>query len=158
MDHHGHTGLMKNANGSPDMIHMPVNPAVRQNPHQMGASAAVLHPFHEVRQGPLIPEGSVLDRQFDRAKVHRNHAARTDIRMSDLGIAHLSGRKPRIGAVRQKLCIRAGLHQAVEMWRPGQGRCIAVRLGPFAPPVENAQDDWFRNGHDRTPFRSCVVI
>ena len=91
MDGDGQARAAQRADGGEQVQDMAVHAAVRDDAHQMRRAARGLEPVDEVQQAGVAEEGAVLDREVDRAEVHRHHAARADVGVPDLGIAHLAG-------------------------------------------------------------------
>ncbi len=86
---HGHAGIGNDARGGENVIEMPVHPTIRDHPHQMRRAAGGFQTCNEILQRFVFAETSVFYRKVDLAQIHRHHAARADIGMAHLGIAHL---------------------------------------------------------------------
>lgn len=124
-----------------------MNSTGRHQTHQMRGPARRLHVVDQPHERGVLEERPVLDGKVDLPKVHRHHPARADIRVPNLGIAHLAGGQTHIVAVGDERRVRADHHQLVERGRLGQRHRVAGAFDPEAPAIEDAQNDGFRGGH-----------
>jgi hypothetical protein len=108
----GHVGMMR------------VNSARRGEPGDMRRPAGDLQRRDEVAQRGLGGELPVLDGEVDHAQIHRHDAARSDIGMSHLRVAHLPLRQAHVAPMGDERRMRAGRHEAVEGRRAGKGRGV----------------------------------
>ena len=140
--------------GGQHMRDMAMHPAAGNHPHQMRHPARGLQRMDKPDQCGICRKRAILDRQINRAQIHRHHPARADIGMAHLGIAHLPGGQTDIRAMGDQFRIGTSGHQMVEMGHMRQRGGIGKRIGAFAPAIQNAQDHRFHLAH--LTFPTCV--
>ena len=110
-----------------------------------------LDPRGKVQKLRVLRERSVLDGQINRPQIHGHDAARSDIGMADLGIAHLPARQADIGAKGGQRRVRAFGPYPVEM----RHLCLhgggVLRVFPQTPAIQNAQNNRFFCAHRIAP-------
>jgi hypothetical protein len=99
----------------------------------------------EDRGRMLVGEGAVADRLVDAREVLVDRATRTEVGMTDLGVAHLPLRQADILARREEEGVGAGVPQTVERRGARQVHGVVGRVLPPAPAVQDHQ-------HHRTTF------
>ena len=149
MNGHRHTLGHNGAGGGQHMFDMTMHPTVGNDAHQMRYPARGFHRMNETHQGGIGCKRSILNRQINRAQIHRHHPARADIGVTYFGIAHLPGGQANIGAMGDQFGLRTGGHQTVKIGNMGQRRGIGERIGALAPAIQNTQDHGFRMAHHR---------
>ena len=157
MDHHRQTGPGQRPDGGQKMQDMAVHAPVRNHAHQMRGPARGLQFPDECQQGGIAKEGAGFDGKIDRPQVHRHHAARADVGVAHLGIAHLPGRQTDIGTKGGQRLMRAVRPEAVEVRNIRKRRGIRRPVFTQAPAIENTQHDGFRNGHHGA-FRCAALF
>ena len=95
--------------------------------------------FDEAGKGVRLFEAAIRDGVVDTGQVLPHHAARPEVHVADLGVAHLPVRQPDVlpGAVEH--IRRPGLDQAVPIRCVGKGNRVAVARLALRPAVENAE-------------------
>ena len=102
----------------------------------------------EVRQRRVGGKLAVLDGQVDHAQIHRHHAARANIGVPNLGIAHLARGQAHIAAMGDQRCVRVLAHQSIEIGRVRQGGRIGRGVIAEPPAIKDAQNDRFDFLHE----------
>ena len=80
------------------MVNVAVHAAVGQKAHQVQGRAIRFAVLHGGEQGGIFEEPAVLDILGDLDQHLIDHAARADVGVSDLGIAHLTVRQTHVQA------------------------------------------------------------
>ena len=109
------------------------------------ACAGVLH---RIQQNGMLKEFSVLNHEVDAGNVHVHDAARANVQMTDLAVAHLP-----FGQTHER---PAGMNERIRIFaqQPIVGRLVRERDGigfrfcAITPAVENHQYKWFWTRHD----------
>ena len=156
MQRHRHAMRCNGAAGRDHMAQMPMHPAIRHNAHQMRHPAGRLHLGDKFEQGGILRERAVLDRQINRAQIHRHHTARADIGVTYLGVAHLPRGQTHFGAKGGQRAVRATFPEPVEVRHLGLRGGAGRGVGPDPPAIKNTQN----NGGARhgSTFRSCPLL
>jgi len=76
-----------------DVFFVAVYTTRRQQPEQVYRLAVFDGQVHGVGQGVIVEEGAGLDGATDTGEFLVNHAAGTQVKVTDLGISHLAGRQ-----------------------------------------------------------------
>ena len=92
--------------------------------HKMGCAATSFERVDEGNQRIACLEAAVLQSLIDLHQVHLYDPTRADIRMPNLGIAHLPFRQSHVPAVRQKRRVGTTGHQRVHRGRFGERRRV----------------------------------
>ena len=103
-----------------------VNTAVGQQAVHMQLAVVLLNVFHSLHKDFIFKEISVLDRLGDTGQILINDAACAHVKMSDLGVAHLSVRKTDIQSAGLSLHERVLFHKTVHDRRGSLCHCIVV--------------------------------
>ena len=80
------------------VINVAVNAAVGQQAHQVQGGTVLLAVFHRAQQGRVFKKVPVLNRLGDAGQLLVDDAARTDVGVANLRVAHLPVRKADIKA------------------------------------------------------------
>jgi hypothetical protein len=147
MDRHRHPGGVDRPGRGQQVQDVPVHPAVRHHPHQMRRPARGPQAVDEGLQRRVGGKAAVLDRQVDRAQIHRHHPARADVGVADLGIAHLPAGQARIRAVGDQRGMGAAGPEPVEGGHIRLRRGAGFRALAQPPAIKDAQDDRLEGGH-----------
>ena len=116
------------------MIGVAVDAARRNEPEQMQRSAAFFHRPHDAGKRLVLEKRTVTNRTGDARKLLIHDASRADIRMPDLGVAHLPvGKSDRLAGAKQ-FRYRAGLQKPVNHRRLADGDRVVLRRQIAVPP------------------------
>src|SRR5581483_105329 len=107
-------------------------------------AARVLHRRDKYGVREEIP---VLDHQLDARAVHMHDAARPDVEMADLAVAHLSIRQADKLAAGMDERVGIFTEQAVVGGLARQGNGIGLGFSTIAPTIEDDENKRFRTSH-----------
>jgi len=85
----------------------------------MRGTAAALECRDEPTQGGCLGETAIRYGHVDHTQIHRHDAARADVHVADLGVAHLTLGQTHIGPVGDEARMRAVCPEPVEVGRLG---------------------------------------
>jgi hypothetical protein len=114
MHHRRHAGVAQNPSERDRMILMRMHAAGRHEPDQVAGAAALLELFDQAGQRRRTFDLAARDRVADARQVLHDDAARANVEMPDLGIAHLPVGQADVAARRAQKCVRSRRPQAVE--------------------------------------------
>ncbi len=118
-----------------------VHAAVGEQAHQVQRRATALGGRAGREKPCVLEEGAVAQSQVDAEQVLRHHAAGAEGQVSDLGVAHHSGRKPHGFARRLEQRPRVLRQPAVEDGRARERDGVARRGRRVAPAVADQEED-----------------
>jgi hypothetical protein len=130
-----------------------VDASVGKKTQQVQSAAAPAHSGAQGDEGGIPVEAPIPDREIDAKDVLRDHAARAEVQVPDLGIAHLSGGKPHVlagggesrrGEISKKPVVARGA---------GERDRISVLVRADAPSVADDEDDRTRDAAGRSVHR-----
>ena len=138
MDDNRNASFGQNLRRLDKMVLVCVHTAGRGQPRKVRCATRTLHRRREPEQRRVFAKRPVRNCVVDLWQIHPDNPSGTDIRMPDLGIAHLSFRQANLRPVRRKRRVRAFRHNPVKAGRIGQRYGIRLAFRPQAPTVENA--------------------
>ena len=129
------------------MCDVRVHAAVGDKSEDVQAAASGAGVLHGGEQDRVPEELAILDHQVDACNVHMNDAARANVEMADLAVAHLAVRQADVfpAGVNQGVWIFA--QQAVVIRLTRQCNRIGFGFGAVTPAVEDDKDKRFGTGH-----------
>jgi len=132
------------------VVQRAVHPSVRQQPHEMHLLAVLLSIskcLHDLR---VLQDRVVATGDIDLHKVLIDHAARTDIEVSYLRIAHLAVGQSDILSVGTQLGIGILFLQSHNIFGTGAVNYIVMAVVAFAPAIQNHQQYFIRH--------TCIIL
>ena len=76
------------------VVNVAVHAAVREQSHEMKAAVAGFHLFHGIQKHRVPEQAAVRRRPGDPGQILIDNPAGADVHVADLGVSHLSRRKP----------------------------------------------------------------
>ena len=136
-----------------------VNAAVRKQAEQVQAPALLLGVANDRRDDGVLRERAVVHGVVDARDVHHRDAARAEIEVADLAVAHLPGGEPDVRPARADEAVRVASVERVEARRLGEPNGVVGSLGALAEAVEDDEHERARRcfGH-ATAFRGDSAI
>ena len=120
------------------MVLVRVHPAIGHQAEQVAGAAAGAQRRGQPGQRRRTCDAAIGDRVPDAHQFLRDYAARAEVEVPDLRIAHLAARQADITAGGVQEGVRTGGPEPVEMGRAGLGDRVVRRL---LSPAETVQDD-----------------
>ena len=137
MQNNWYTRRVERLRSRDHVIEVPVHAAVGYHTQQMRRAPTFNQPLRKVGEPGIDREGAFLDREVNLTQIHGHDAARADVGMAHLRVAHLAFGQARVRAVGDQRRMGAAGHDAVEIGCMGKGRGVAFRLLAQPPTIEN---------------------
>ncbi len=125
---------------------MAVNPAGRQQPHDVQAAAVLLEPLERPVQGSVAGKLALLDGAVDPRQVLIDLATGTEVHMTHFRIAHLVVRQAHVCTGARDQGVRLLRPVAVPVGRVRLGDGVVLRGWAIAESVQNHQQRRFSHG------------
>ena len=107
---------------------MAVHAAWRDQSHDVQGTAALLHAAYNREQCLVLEEVAVLDVARDARELLIDNASRTDVRMPDLGVAHLPVRQSNVLAGCIDLVVLVLREQSIDHGGLRHSDCIVLEI------------------------------
>ena len=143
--------------GCDDVRDVAMDATIRNDAHDVGASAGFLKLGNKGDQRIGFGKAAVLDRQVDLSQIHCNHASSADIGMTNLRVAHLAAWQTNVRTMCPKLARWAIHKDRVKCRCVCQCGGVCVCFGAFAPAIQNAQNYGFGSAHGLLLLLGIVI-